>query len=840
MSNLALAFRFARRELRSGLSGFRVFLACITLGVAAIAGVGSLGEAFLTGMSEQGRVLLGGDMSLRRQYRPASEDELDFMRRYGNVSVNVGMRSMASAPNGTRTVVELKAVDDAYPMVGAVVFEPQMSMAEALSCNDTVCGVAVEDALLARLGVQLGAVLRIGEADYQIRARTISEPDRITGGFTLGPRVMLSEAALRRSGLVVEGSMIGYSYDIAFAQPVKTNDFEDALNAEFPEAGFRLRDTENAMPDVSRFIRQATMFLSLVGLTALVIGGVGAGQAINAFIDKRRGAIAIMKAVGADGSLIFLTYLILVMIIATIGLVLGLGLGAALPFVVGYFFGADIPAPANYAVYSGPLIMAAAFGILTALAFAILPLARAREINAAALFRDLISPSSARGRWPYRIAATIAFAAIVILSVTLSRYTNFTLGFLGGSAAILIALRFAGQGLKYLIARLPHGGSQVVRLAFGNLTRPGTQSVQVIVALGLGLSLLAVVTLTENSVQSEIADQLPDRAPSFFFVDVQKADVDAFTKTVIATPTTAEFNATPMLRARIVKIKGVPVEDVRKGPFGRGIPDGDRGLSYARKKPKNVTIVEGPEWWPDTYEGEELVSLEADDAKDMGLAIGDTITVNVLGRDIDARIFNLQDIDFRDGGIDFFMIMSPGIVAQAPHTYVATVRVGLEQETALFDAVSKAFPNVTIVNVRTTLVQVGEMLGMLATAMTAAGMITILAGILVLSGAIAAGHRARMYEAVVLKVLGATRGRLAAIYAIEYGLLGALAGLAAFVAGSVAAWAITTFVLEIPLAFSLRAVAVTILCGAAGTLILGLIGGFAALSAKPAARLRNP
>ncbi len=840
MSDLALAFRFARRELRSGLSGFRVYLACITLGVAAIAGVGSLGEAFLTGMAEQGRTLLGGDVSLRRQYRPASEAELNFMRGYGQVSVNVGMRSMAGTANGTRTVVELKAVDEAYPMMGAVVLEPALPLKDALACNETVCGIAVEDALYARLGVRPGAILRIGDADYEIRARTISEPDRITGGFTLGPRVMLSTAGLGRSGLVTEGSMINYSYDLAFTRAIPSEDFETALEEALPDSGFRVRNTENAMPEVGRFVTQATLFLSLVGLTALVVGGVGAGQAISAFVDRRRSVIATLKALGADGRVIFLTYLMVVLCIAAMGLVLGLILGASLPFGVGYFFGADIPAPANYAVYAEPLLLAAAFGILTALAFAILPLARAREISPAGLFRDLVAPSSRHGTWPYRIAAGTALAAIVLLSVTLSRYTDFTLGFMGGSAAALVALHFIGVGLKGLITRLPNGGLQILRLAFGNLTRPGAQSVQVIVALGLGLSLLAVVTLTEASVQSEIADQLPDRAPTFFFVDVQKADVDAFSKMVTDTPTAAEFTARPMLRARVVKIAGVPVEEARKGPNGRGIPDGDRGLSYSAEKPKNVTIIEGPEWWPANYQGPELLSLEADDARDMGLGVGDSLTVNVLGRDIDAKIYNLQDIDFRDGGIDFFMIMSPGIVAEAPHTFVATVRVDVAQESALFNAMSKAFPNITIINVRTTLAQVGEMLQMLATGMAAASLITILAGVLVLAGAIAAGHRARMYESVVLKVLGATRGRLAAIYAVEYGLLGMLAGIAAFAAGTVASWAITAFVLEIPLAFSLRAVTVTILCGAAGTLILGLIGGFAALSAKPASRLRNP
>ena len=841
MSATSLAFRFARRELRSGLSGFRVFLGCLTLGVAAIAGVGSLGAAFLTGLDEQGRTLLGGDVSLRRLYRPAEAEELAFMTRFGRVSEAATMRSMAArAGGGSPTVIELKAVDEAYPMLGAAVLEPEMDLSAALAC-DAACGVAVEDLLLPRLGAAVGDSLRIGSADYVIRARLITEPDRISGGFTLGPRVMVSREGLIRSGLETPGSLITYHYDVAFADPELAPDyFEALLNAQLPDAGWRVRDYTNAVPDVERFVRQATMFLTLIGLTALVVGGVGAGQAIGAFIERRRASIATLRALGADGGQVFRIYLVLVMIVAALGLGAGLVIGAILPYAVEYFAGSSIPAPANYALYAGPLILAAAFGVLTAFAFAVLPLARAREISPAGLFRDLVAPANAHGRWPYRIAAAAALAAIAALAVGFSRYTEFTISFLAGSAGVLIALRFAGLGLKWLIARVPSGRSQVLRLAFSNLTRPGTQSVQVIVALGLGLTLLAAVVLTEASVQAEVADQLPERAPSFFFVDIQQDQIEEFTQIVAGAPSAADFTATPMLRARITAIKGVPVAEARLAPGARWIPDGDRSLTFLRDAPENMTVFEGPEWWPADYEGPELMSLDEDMAEDMALAIGDTLTVNVLGRDIEARIFNLRDVEFRSGGMNFSMILSPGVIVSAPHTFIATVRVAEEDEDAVFGAVTARFPNITVVRVKEALAQVGVMLEALANGMAAASLVTVLAGILVLAGAIAAGHRARMYEAVVLKVLGATRGRLAAIYAVEYGLLGLLAGIASFGAGIVAAWWIAEIVLEIPLAFEARAAVITILGGAAGTLVLGLIGGFAALSVKPAERLRNP
>ncbi len=841
MSPMGLAVCFARRELRSGLSGFRVFLGCLTLGVAAIASVGSLGAAFTTGLAEQGRTLLGGDVSLRRLYEPASDAERAFMDRFGDVSMSATMRSMANAAGETaRNVVEIRAVDESFPMLGAVTLEPTLPLSEALACNESICGTVVEGTLFARLGIEIGDAIHVGDTDYLVRAQLFTEPDRISGGFSLGPRMMISREGLERSGLVVPGSLINYHYDVAFDEPLAPDYFEAVLDSEFPAHVWRVRDHTNAVPAVARFVRQATLFLTLVGLTALVVGGVGAGQAINAFIERRRESIATLKALGAEGGQVFQIYMVLVMFVAMIGLAAGLAIGAALPFAVEYFAGSSIPAPANYALYPGPLILATAFGVLTAFGFAVLPLSRAREINPAGLFRDLVAPSSAHGRWPYRFAAFGALAAVAILSVNLSRYEEFTMGFLAGCAGILIALKYAGLALQWLIARVPHGRRQVLRIALGNLTRPGTQSTNVIVALGLGLTLLATVALTEASVRSEVAEQLPERAPSFFFVDIQKDQIEEFTEIVAGAPSAVEFEATPMLRARFVALNGVQVEQARVQPDAPRIPNGDRGLTYMAEAPREVTIFEGPDWWPADYDGPPLISLDEDLAEDMRLSVGDSLTVNVLGRDIEAQIFNLRDDEFRNIGIDFSMILSPGEISAAPHTFISTVRLAAEDEDAVFNAVTQRFPNVTVVRVKEALAQVGVMLEALATGISAASFVTILAGILVLAGAIAAGHRARMYEAVVMKVLGATRARLAAIYAVEYGFLGTLAGIASFGAGAIAGWWVTEIVLEIPFVFAWRAVALTVIGGAIGTLVLGLIGGFAALSAKPAARLRNP
>ena len=842
MRAFALAVRFARRELRSGLSGFRIFLAALTLGVAAIAGVGSLGQSFLTGLSEQGRTLLGGDIRLQRLYRPATEAERTLMAHYGPVTEAATMRSMAGSAKepDKRTLIELKAVDDAYPLLGTTVLAPAMPLQAALACDAAACGAAAEEALMARLGLKPGDAIRIGNADFILRARIVSEPDRVAGGFSLGPRVLVAREGLTRAALITQGSLINYIYRIAFSGDTTSGAFRNDMETAFPDSAWDFDDRSNALPQVSRFVTQATMFLTLVGLTALIVAGVGAGQAVGAFLERRRSTIATLKALGAEGNLIFLIYLFQIMAMAALGLVLGLAIGATLPLAIGYFFGSAIPVPAHFAVYARPLVMAAVFGTLAALGSAVPPLARAREIAPAGLFRDLVAPSSRRGRWPYRLASIGAFAAIAALSVLLSPYQWFNLAFLAGTIAVLVVLRVVAWGLRRGLAALPRSRFQLVRLAFANLTRPGTPTASIIVALGLGLTLLSTVVLMQASLDAQIEDQLPAHAPSFFFVDIQQNQIAPFTKLVSGFAGTEDFNATPMLRARIVKLKGVPVDQVAIPPEARWAVNSDRAVTYTATKPKNARVVEGPDWWPADYRGDTLVSFDRDLARGMGVKIGDIITINLIGRDINLRIYNLRDIDFRTGEINFVLTVSPGIVASAPHSFLATVRTAPAQEDAMFTAVSRAFPNVTVVRVKEALSQVGELLAELVRGIEIASLITILAGVLVLAGAIAAGHRARLYDAVVLKVLGATRAKLGAVYAIEYGLLGALAGCAALLAGTLAAWAVAYWVLDVPFVFAGRALLFTIAGGAVGTLVLGLSGGFAALAAKPAARLRNP
>jgi putative ABC transport system permease protein len=840
--NIALAFRLARRELRSGLSGFRVFFASLVLGVMAIAAVGSLSEAFLTGLSSQGRVLLGGDVSVGLVHRETTPAEHAFLARYGRVSETASMRAMAYAIRGgkedERQLIELKAGDDSYPLYGRFKLSPDIALRAALKCDANVCGAVAEETLFDRLHIARGDIIRVGTQDFRISAVLEAEPDRISAGFSLGPHLLISQAALKRTGLVTLGSLIEYAYRIAAPPSFSTADFKQAAAHGFPDAGWEIRTRENPTPGTRSFIDQVTMFLTLTGLTVLAVGGVGAAQAISAFLDRKRAEIAIFKSLGADGALIFAAFFIQIMTIAALAVVAGALCGALVPFVIEWLYGANLPIPATFAVYPKPLLLAAAFGLLAAAAFAIPPLARARAITPGGLFRDVVDRSRVAIRWPHLLASAAAGIAVLLLALAIAPSRLFAAEFLIGIAGGLLILRLVAGGLRWVIARLPRATNTNLRLALANLVRPGAGTAGVVTALGLGLTLLATVTLLGHTITAQVSNELPESAPSFFFIDIQSDKAGAFDRVISRFRSAQDYRRTPMIRGRIVSLKGVAARDVKVPSSYRWVLSGDRGITYAAAEPKDTELVEG-KWWAASYRGPTLISLDADVAHGLNLKIGDVIGLNVLGREIDGRIANLRDVNFSNGRQNFVLVLSPGLIDKAPHSFLATVRVAPQDEEPLYRAVTDAFPSVSAVRVKDAIAQVSAMLQQLSVGVGAAGLVTILAGLLVLAGAISASQRARLSTATILKVLGATRGRIFAVYAIEYGLLGIVSGILAIGIGTAAAWAIAANVFGLPFAFDPAAAALTVIGGGTATMVMGLAGSWQALTERPARQLRE-
>ncbi|MEQ8266010.1 MAG: FtsX-like permease family protein [Parvibaculum sp.] len=847
-ASFALAARLARRELRGGLAGFRVFIACLALGVAAIAGVGSVSAALTRGLAEGGQEILGGDISIRLIHREASPEEQAFISDGTRVSVSAEMRAMARSENeaATRgqTLVELKAVDGVYPLYGEMELVPPMPLAEALAIRNGRPGLVVEPNLMTRLGVEPGGLVRIGDAEFELRAAISREPDRVSDGFALGPRAMISQDALALTGLVQPGSLVNYHYRVRLADnargPGDIAAFVEALNGKFPDAGWRVQDRSDSAPGVRRFVERVALFLSLVGLTALVVGGVGVANAVKSYLDGKRSVIATFKCLGAPGALIFRIYLMQVMALAFVGIVIGLVIGGAAPFIVEMVAGDMIPVPADLGIYWGPLMLAAAYGVLTALAFAIWPLARAREVPAASLFRDLIAPARRFPRPVYIAATAGALFILAALAVALAEERIFALYFVAGAAGVFVTLWLAANGIMALAARAPRLRSPELRLALANIHRPGAPTPAVVLSLGLGLTLLVTVSLINGNLTGEITNELPERAPAFFLVDIQPDQIDALETLVTGTEGVTGFNRVPMLRGRIAAVNGVPSDELTVAPDVQWALRGDRGITYSATPPEGSTLIRGS-WWAEDYAGPPLVSFSEELAQGFGVGLGDRITINVLGRELEAEIANTREIDWTNLGINFVLVFSPGMLSSAPHTVLATVEMNggsAAGEEALEREITTQFPNITSVRVREALEAVNSLLENFSMAVRATGGITLAAGVLVLAGAMAAGFRSRVRDAVVLKVLGATRGRILGIYVREYAALGLATALIAALAGTSAAYVVITMVMEMPWTFLPGTLAVTVAAATLVTVALGLLGTWRALSVPSASVLR--
>ena len=844
--NLALALRFAARELRGGLRGFYVFIACIALGVMAIAGIGSVAAGLADGLAREGRVILGGDLAFSLSLREAGADERAFLDRRGRVSLAATLRAMARADDGRTALVEVKAVDAAYPLYGEAALDPPQPLAAVLAQRDGAFGAAADPALLARLDLKPGARIMVGVAPIEIRAALTSEPDNLAGGIGFGPRLLISEAALRATGLLQPGSVVRWHYRLRLPD----NDATDtgvravtaAAQAQLPEAGWEVRSRSNASPALERNVERFTQYLTLVGLTALLVGGVGVANAVKGHLDRRREVIATLKAVGATGSRVFRIYLTQVLVLAALGALPGLAIGAALPFLIAWGFGAVLPLPIAPAVHPGELALALLYGLLTAAAFALWPLGRAHDVPVSALFRDEVANERHWPRRPYIIATALVGCALAGVAVELAYDRRIAAMFVGAAVAVFVLLRLVAALLMLVARRLPRPRSPVVRLALANIHRPGAVTPSVVLSLGLGVAVLVTVIAIDGNLQRQFLAALPDKAPSFYFIDIPAAEADRFDAFVHARAPRATLERVPMLRGRIVAAKGVAAENLKPSPDASWALQSDRGITYGDEVPAGSRLIAG-QWWTPDYQGPPLVSLEKRIADGVGLALGDQVTVNVLGRNLTATVANLRTVDWQSLGINFVMVFSPATFRTAPHTHIATLTYpggGTSQEEAgLLKAMADAFPAVTTVRVREALDSIGHIVTNLALAIRGASVLTLLVAVLVLGGALAAGHRHRVYDAVILKTVGATRMRLLSAYALEYLALGLATALFGVAAGSAAAALIITKVMNLPFAW-LPGPLLTAAAGAvAATVLLGLVGTFTALGQKPASVLRN-
>jgi len=841
---LPLALTLALREQRNGLQGFYVFIACVALGVAVITGVGILADALRASFERQGRALLGGDVALSRPHRQVEAREREWLAAQGRLSEAATMRAMARRPDGgEQALVELKGVDAAYPLVGTVALSDGLSLDEAIRRGP---GAAVDPILLERLGLRVGDRLALGRIEVAIRATIAAEPDKLAERLTIGPRVLVSLDTLAGAGLAEPGSLVTWRYALRFDAPDRAEGalgtFRERVKAALPEGGFTVRDRRDPSPQISRSLERLRQFLTLVGLTALLVGGVGVANAVATYIDRRRKIIAAFKSLGATGRTVLRVHLAQVLLIAAVGIVLGIAAGFAIPVALTAAIGDSLPIKADITVSARSLLTAVAYGLIVSLLFALWPLGRAEQVRAGVLFRDEVAPERVlprRGIVALTLGMALLLAAFAVLSSEAPRLALYYCLGVVGVFGVFLGL---GSAIAWGAKRVRRPRRPELALAVGNLGAPGGLTRSVVLSLGAGLSLLVAVALVDRSIVAELTGRLPEESPNYFILDIRRSEIADLRALVAREAPAARMDEAPMLRGRLVKLGDRPVETVKAPPEVQWVLNGDRGLTYSQTVPNGSTLTAG-QWWPPDYAGEPLVSFEAEIANGLGLRVGDTVTVNVLGRNVTARIANLREVRWESLSLNFVMVFSPNTLAGAPHNLLATISLPkatpLAAEASLAQQIGRTFPASTAIRVKDAIDAFNVIFGRVMTAVRAAGSVTLLAGALVLAGALATAQRRRVQQAVILKTLGATSRRILLSHLAEYLVLALLTSLIALLIGSLAAWLVLHQLMEVDFTFSLGAVAEAILAATVLVAAFGGVGTWRVLQARPVPYLRT-
>ncbi|MBU4524620.1 MAG: permease [Desulfomicrobium sp.] len=839
--DLRLALTLCRRELRGGLRGFGVFLGCLFLGVLAISAVGSLGQALEAGLARDAKAILGGDVSVSLTSRALSEEEAAYLGGLGEVSRTLGTRTMArvvrDAGAAPRSVlIELKGVDSLYPLYGRLELEGGGELQELLAVRDGLPGAVADRGLLTRLGLAVGDELAVGDVRLALRGVIEREPDRVVEFFSLGPRLMVSAEAFDQTGLTQPGSLFRVEYLLRHGG-ADAGQVVAQIRAAYPDSGWRVRDYVHAAPRIRNVLERLSVDLTLVGLGALLVGGLGIAGGVRGYLGGRLNHMAAMKCMGGSSKVLFVSYLAQVLFLGFVGACAGLLAGSLVPLLVGRFFSDVLPIHIRSGIYVAPLIQAALFGLVTTLAFSMPPLFRAVTIRPSGIFRGYISADMARVPRQALLPTAAAFAVLAVMVFWFAGNAKLASWFVGGTLVAFVLFKGLAQVIRWLAGKAPQLPWPSARIGVANIHRPGSPGVSLVFALGFGLTALVAVVMVNSSLTRALTAELAEEAPTFFFMDIRPDQVGAFRTLVEQTPGVSRLDLRPMIRGRIVRIADTPVENATVAEDVAWAVRGDRGLSYSKDFPQGSTLVRG-QWWDEDYSGPPLISLTSDLAKGFGVDLGDTLTINVLGRNLTGTIASIREVNWQTLAMQFAIIFSPGTLDSAPQTWLGAA-YGVDEEDSLYASTTQAFPEVAVVTIREVLDNAALILGRTVRIFQVMAGVALLVGFLVLAGAFSADQHRRIYDSVIYKVCGATRRDILAILVAEFSLAGLFTGLGSLALGTLTAWGVVQGLLKMHFSPDLAMGLLTVLVGVTVSLVMGLLGTWRVLGRKAAPFLRN-
>ncbi len=830
------AWAIARRDLNRRFRGLRLLLVCLFLGVGALAAIGTLTGAIRDELQARGQEILGGDLEVTVWQRPLATREMIMLQGLGKISG--GLRMQANASTATAAApIELKSVDENWPMFGKFTLKDGRTAAEPPAGEAWLAEGAAE-----RLGISKGDSFRLGTITLKVGGIIDNEPDRLGEGFALGPTVIVGFGVPASAGLTAPGAMYQGKYRVAFEKPRDADAVAKAIEKAFPSSGFEYRTAANASPGADRFVSRMGQFLVLVGLAALVIAGIGIGGGVGSYLEARRTSIATLKILGAASRDITRIYALQLGAAALAGALAGVAAGIAVTPLLAWALGALLPVETGLVFDPAALLRAAAFGLLVALVFAAPPLAKARRFPAMALMREGVAPLGQSWR---ALALPIGggLAGILGLALIGTPQPLLSAEFLAGAAVLLGLLALLGLALRRGAAKLPRPGNPLLRSALANIHRPGAQTGALVTALGFGLSAFVLLAGVQTSLDANIQRSIPREAPDYFVLDIPRAELGSFEALVKAQSPQAAIRSVPTLRGKILafgpKDHMTRVADLKEIPDGAWPLRGERGLTYADTVPEGNVITQG-KWWGPDYSGEPLVSIDEKLADAVGLKIGDYLTIGLLGVERTARIASFRRIDWQSLGFNYVLVFTPNAIADAPHNLAATIDLPAGAKTGpLLRKLVATFPSSSVIEVGQVLGEARTILAQVGNAILAAASVAVLAGLAVLLGAIAAARASRLYDNVILRVLGASRRQLLLLQLAEYGLLAGLLAVVALVLGSALAWLVIVEMFEFDWLPDWPRILEVLGAGLALVLAFALGGSLPLLRARPAQVLRT-
>lgn len=845
--SLAFYFRSLLRESRGSRGRLVFFIACLAVGVSAVVAVAGLSASLDEGIRLEARQLLAADLSIEgnRPIPPEVESAVDALpgarRTRIRETVTVAAAPAREGRPGPSQLVELKVVEGEYPFYGNLETRPARPLSELLRPGTTV----VASELLSRLGLAVGDTLQLGGEPFRIAGVVLSEPDRISISLTLGPRVFLSGEGFARTPLAGRGSRIGHRLLVKLGSsgPAVEDAAEQLKNALPTPEFFRVETYKEAQPALRRNIARVERYLGLVALLSLFIGGIGVAQSVRAWLAGRLDAIAILKCLGLRPREVFPLYLGQTVLLGLAGSLAGIAAGAAVQLALPSLFPDLIPAELIRPWQPAALLRGLGLGVGVAVLFSLPPLAAVLRVPPSRVLRRDAEPLP-RHRWVG--GATAAALILGVWGMASAQSESFLLGaqFTGGVALVTAALAGAAWLVSRAVRRLPRDFARSLSLRHGlaALARPGAAAGGAVVALGLGVLVVLAMSLVERRLSAQLAADIPEDAPSAFLVDIQPRQW-AGVREILDRTGAQEVRSVPVVMGRLTAIDGVGVEELARNSRRSGREGGRRWalsreqrLTYLEELPEDNKVVAGA-LWSDPQRAE--VSVEQEYADDIGVRLGSTVSFDIQGIPIDVTVTSIRTVDWQSFGINFFMVVEPGVLEQAPQQRLATARLPRGGEQRIQDLIAASYPNITLLRIREILEKILKVMGRIGLGIRFLGGFTVIAGIAILAGAVSAGSARRGREVALLKTLGVTRRGVAATFAVEYALIGLVAGTIGAVGGTFLAWGVLTRGFEIPWELDPLSIAAAIVASVILTVIAGLAASLRALERRPIEVLRS-